>query len=558
MKYRFNWNAPLVMTQDERYILYHGAQMVLKSEDGGMSWREISPDLTRNDSSRQGVGGGPITNEGAGGENYNTLMFLALSPHDQDVIWAGSDDGLVHMSPDGGDTWRNVTPKDAPEGIINSIEVSPHEANTIYLTLMTYKFGDFTPWAYRSRDNGASWTLITEGFAEEAFPRVIVEDRQQPGLLYAGTETGLYLSVDAGDHWHPFQLNLPICPILDLALRDNDLIVATSGRAFWILDDLSALQQGLPRLSEAAPMLFRPKPTVRLLAGGRGGAFEGENPPSGMIIDYFLPDSLPDSVAVTLTILDASGEKLRRYHSEKDPDFQTFPGGPKPEPTLGKAQGMNRLVWDLRRESLPAVPGVMVLGDYAGAVVAPGDYRLRLSVGDTSLQASATVTADPRLLASPAEFAAQQALLLSITSLVKDIHHSVNRMRNAQQQVDQLVAQLKKHQGTEALVETGEALSQAIDTWEENLIQPKTQTFQDVVNFPNQLNAELLTLKGRVETHEPRPTAGARQRLSDLQAEWERHLSAMRQLINEDLAAFNQAYREQELPVIMLEEEQEP
>lgn len=556
MKYRFNWNAPLVMTQDERGILYHGAQMVLKSEDGGMSWREISPDLTRNDSSKQGPGGGPITNEGAGGENYNTLMYLTLSPHDSDVIWAGSDDGLVHMTPDGGETWRNVTPEGAPEGIINSIEVSPHDPATVYITLMTYKFGDFTPRAYRSRDNGASWTPITEGFAEEAFPRVILEDRQQPGLLYAGTETGLYLSTDAGDHWHPFQLNLPVCPILDLGLRDNDLVVATSGRAFWILDDLGALQQGLPQLSKGQPMLFAPKPTVRLLAGGRGGAFEGQNPPSGMVIDYFLPDSLPDSVSVGLAILDENGQELRRYRSEKDPGFRTFPGGPRPDPTLGKEQGVNRFVWDLRRASLPAVPGVMILGDYAGAVVAPGSYTLRLSVGDSSYEASAEVVADPRLSAAEADYAAQQELLLSITGLVGDIHHAVNRMRNAQQQVDQLVGQLKKHEGTEELVEKGEALSQAIVDWEENLIQPQTQTFQDVINFPNQLNAELLTLKGRVETHAPRPTAGARQRLEDLQGEWAQHRSAMRQLIDEDLAAFNQAYREQELPVILLETEE--
>ncbi len=554
MRYRFNWNAPLVMTQDDRSILYHGAQLVLKSEDGGMSWAEISPDLTRNDSSKQGPGGGPITNEGAGGENYNTLMYLTLSPHDQDVIWAGSDDGLVHMSPDGGYTWREVTPEGAPEGIINSIEVSPHDPATVYITLTTYKFGDFTPRAYRTRDNGATWEMITGGFADEAFPRVILEDRERAGLLYAGTETGLYISTDAGDHWHPFQLNLPVCPILDLGLRDNDLIVATSGRAFWILDDLGALQQGLPNMSEGTPMLFSPKPTVRLMAGGRGGENTGQNPPRGMIIDYFLPDSLPDSVAISLEILGENGEVIRNYSSEKDSGFRGFPGGPSPDPTLEKAQGVNRFVWDFNRESLPAVPGVMVLGDYSGAMVAPGKYTLKLTIEDQSVETEAEIIPDPRLDAGPDEYAAQQAILLSITDMVTDIHESVNRMRNAQKQVDQLVAQLKKQEGTEELVEQGEALSKAIQEWEENLIQPKTQTFQDVINFPNQLNAELLTLKGRVETHDPQPTAGAEQRLSDLQVEWERHLSGMRQLIGEELAAFNEAYREQELPIILMEE----
>jgi len=556
MKYRFNWNAPLVMTQDAAGILYHGAQMVLKSEDGGMSWEEISPDLTRNDSAHQGPGGGPITNEAAGGENYNTLMYLALSPHDDQVIWAGSDDGLVHVTTDGGANWINVTPPNAPEGIINSIEVSPFDANTAFITLMTYKFGDFTPRAYRTTDMGQNWEMITKGFAEEAFPRVIRADQEQRGLLYAGTETGLYLSIDGGSNWEPFQLNLPVCPILDLQLRDNDLIVATSGRAFWILDDLGAIQQRAGNLTYTDPYLIAPKPTVRLLGGGRGSRFVGKNPPSGIIIDYFLPDTLADSVEVTLDIMTQSGgEVIRSYSNKKDPNFRGFPGGPRPDPTLKTAKGMNRFVWDMRAESMPAVPGLLVLGDYSGAVVAPGTYWLKLTVGDKVSETSAQLIPDPRLEASAEAFAAQASMLNEITAMVDDIHSSVNRMRNVRTQVKQLVGQLKKQEGAEELTDEGEALIKAITEWEENLVQPKTKTFQDVINFPNQLNAELLTLKGRIETHDPQPTQGAIKRLADLEAQWALHTEAMNAIIEGQLAEFNANYAKQKLPVILIEKD---
>ena len=549
MKYRFNWNAPLVMSQQGGNILYHGAQMVLKSEDGGHHWVEISGDLTRNEKDKQGLGGGPITNEGAGGENYNTLMYLALSPHDENIIWAGSDEGLLHRSEDG-KTWENVPPN-APEGIINSIELSPHQAGVAYVTLMRYKFNDLAPYAYRTRDAGKTWEMITEGFEKHAFPRVIREDRQRPGLLYAGTETGLYLSTDSGEHWQPFQLNLPVCPILDLGLRDNDLVVATSGRAFWILDDVSAIQQISDDPSTAN--LIIPKPTVRVVGGGRGEPFMGKNPPSGMIIDYFLPDSLPDSVSLELTIHDSEGSLVRSFSSEKDPEFKRFLGGPSPEPTLDKHVGLNRFVWDLRADGLPAVNGVLVLGDYRGAIQAPGSYRLHLSVGEQNFEAQAELLPDPRLDASEADFARQAQVLRDIEAQVIDIHQSVSQMRRAQSQVKSVVARLKKQDLAAELIEQGEAISEAISTWEEALIQPKTKTFQDVVNFPNQLNAEFLTLKGRAESHDPHISAGIEARLEDLKSEWQNHQDLMNKIIEEDIESFNKAFASLELPAIWLE-----
>ncbi|HSR59492.1 MAG TPA: hypothetical protein VLL47_02000, partial [Robiginitalea sp.] len=239
-RYRYNWNAPILTDPHDRTTLYHAGNVVFRSRDEGQSWEAISPDLTRNDPEHQGPGGRPFTNEAAGGENYNTLMYLAASPHERGVLWAGSDDGLVHLTRDGGQQWTNVTPPGMQEGIVNSIEVSPHDPAAAYVTLMRYKFMDLAPYVYKTTDYGQNWTLITTGFDDpNGFPRVVREDPVRPGLLYAGTETGLYLSVNGGQRWERFQLNLPVVPINDLGFRNNDLIAATAGRSFWILDDLS-------------------------------------------------------------------------------------------------------------------------------------------------------------------------------------------------------------------------------------------------------------------------------------------------------------------------------
>ncbi|RME93372.1 MAG: glycosyl hydrolase, partial [Bacteroidetes bacterium] len=331
MKYRFNWNAPIVASPQDPRIIYHAAQRVLRTRDGGLSWQVISPDLTRNEKEKQGPGGTPFTNEGAGGENYNTISYLACSPHDAWVLWAGSDDGLVHLTRDEGQTWINVTPPGLEEAIINSIEVSPHQPATAYVVAMRYKFNDFSPLIFKTEDFGATWTRITRGIAPEDFVRVVREDPLREGLLYAGTETGLYVSYSKGNFWYRFQGNLPVCPITDLTIQGNDLIAATSGRGFWVLDDLGFLQQSAGYLMGKTPQIFRPKPTFRLAGSSRTAANEGQNPPPGMLIDYYLPD-LADSTPITLEILNEAGEVVRRYSSEAPPAASYF-GAPQPEAT---------------------------------------------------------------------------------------------------------------------------------------------------------------------------------------------------------------------------------
>lgn len=550
MKYRFNWNAPIVVSPQDPSVIYHAGNVVLRTTDGGMSWAEISGDLTRNEKDKQGPGGGPYTNEGAGGENYNTISYLACSPHDAGVIWAGSDDGLVHLTRNGGESWENVTPKGMGETLVNSIEVSPHDPAVAYLAATSYRFNDLKPMIYRTSNYGKSWEKITNGIGPDDFVRVVREDQQKRGLLFAGTENGLYLSFDNGNLWHRFQNDLPVCPITDLTIRDNDLIAATSGRGFWILDDIGVLQQSQGWLANGKLRLFQPKATVRIDAPpSKEINGLGQNPLPGLIIDYYLPREL-DTLELKLEILDSKGIVIRDYSNQKDPDFKTFTGGPKEEVLLPSNRGINRFSWDLRREGLPAVNNVFVLGDYRGSLVPPGAYTLRLSGPDGTLETKATITADPRLEVSRSDFEDQSQCLKQIEGAVREIHESVNELRRVKKQVEYLNGILTKMDDVKDLIDTGKMVVDRINQWEASLIQSKQETYQDVINFPNQLNSELLNLKTRIDTHDPRITQGARQRLRDLLDNWQTHKEEWQEIVHADIALFNRLYAERGIPAL--------
>ncbi|MEL6718100.1 MAG: glycosyl hydrolase, partial [Bacteroidota bacterium] len=497
MKYRFNWNAPIVTSPQNRSVIYHAGNKVLKSTDRGQSWAEISPDLTRNDKEKQVVGGAPFTIEGAGGENYGTITYLVASPHEQGVLWVGTDDGLVQLSKDDGANWEEITPKGLGETQINAIEVSPYDAATAYVAVTSYKFGDFTPMIYVTNDYGKTWKNKVNGIAKEDYVRVVREDPKTKGLLYAGTETGIYVSFDSGEHWERMQLNLPVTPILDLTIQDNDLIAATSGRAFWILDDLSALQQSKGVMDEKLA-IYQPKATYKFNVStpSRAPSTAGQNPASGVIFDYYLP-AVNDSSIVQLEILDSKGTVIRSYSSKKDKGFKSFQGGPPAPQVLPAKKGVNRFNWDLRRETLPAVQGVFTLGDYRGGLVAPGTYTLRLTQDETSVETQAKVLANPKIEASQADYEAQEVLLVKVENTVRNIHDAVNDMRKVKKQLVGLKGVLEESEATKILAERAATAIKAIEEWERNLIQPDQKTFQDVINFPNQLNAELMNLKSR-------------------------------------------------------------
>lgn len=524
----------------------------MRSQDGGISWDVVSPDLTRNDKARQGPGGGPFTNEGAGGENYNTLTYLIESPLQQGVIWTGSDCGLVHLTPDGGRTWRNVTPPGLGECLIHSIELSARDAGVAYVSATRYKFNDFASYTYRTTDAGATWQRIDKGVMADDFIRVIREDPERPEILYAGAERAFYLSTDRGDTWQRFQRNLPVVPVTDLIIRDKDLVASTAGRAFWILDDLSAIR-AYPNLS-AGVKIVSPKASYRY-----GGAltlpekdyYAGQNAPEGVILDYFLP-ALADSESVSLTILDARGREVRRYSSEKESGYSKYPGGPPPATMLEKESGHHRFVWNMRRGNLsPDVKGVFIYGDYRGHMVAPGKYRAVLKAGGLSDSCDIELRSNPGIEAGAEQWAEQQDLLDRITVSISEMHRMVNDFRVVKKQLQAQADMLAERKVGDKVREEALKVVKAIDSWESRIVESRIQNGQDVINWPSRLNAEFFNLKGLVDGSDPRVTKGMRERMTDLQAEWSRERTAAEEL-RKSVRNYNELYRSEKLEAVVL------
>ncbi|TAI47276.1 VPS10 domain-containing protein [Flagellimonas allohymeniacidonis] len=552
-KYRYNWNAPIISSPYDRNTIYHAGNVVFKTQDGGHNWEVVSPDLTRNEVEKQGPGGGPYTNEAAGGENYNTIMYLVESSHEQGVLYAGTDDGLVHITKNGGNNWENITPPNLGEGIINSIEVSPHDPATAYIAVMRYKFMDLNPYIFKTTNYGQTWTKITNGFEDKhTFVRVVREDKKRKGLLYAGTETGLYLSFDDGLNWQQFQLNLPVVPINDLIIQDNDLVAATAGRSFWILDDLSTLQNTSG--NETTLTLFEPKNTYRIFGSSPEKPVPGlgQNPKSGVIFDYYLPKD-SDSLDLKLEVLQ-NGKIIRTLTNKKPEDFKSWPGGPPKPVVLPSKKGYNRFNWNLRKDPIPSIDKVFVFGNYNGSRVAPGTYTLRLTLENETVETNATVLANPKIRATNSDYADQQQVLNQIENAIHSMHEAVNQMRSAKAQLKGYDKLLKENENAAELLQIGDSLVKRIKVWEENLIQPNQKTFQDVINFHNQLNADFMHLKGFVDTAEPKVTEGAKERLRDLLTKWRTFETEKKAIVETEMAKYNALYESLNLPAIILKE----
>ncbi len=557
MPYRFNWNAPIVASPHDPTVIYHAANKVLKTTDRGNSWVEISPDLTRDEIDKQGPGGGPITNEAAGGETYNTILYLVESPHEVGTIWVGSDDGLVHLTRDGGANWSNVTPRGLQEAMINAIDVSPHEPGRAWLAVTRYKFGDYTPHVYRTDDYGASWRRLVDGIDDDAWVRVVREDTERPELVYAGTETGFYVSFDGGERWTRLQSNLPVVPITDLQVHGDDLVAATQGRAFWILDQLGPLREWSDELADLPVHLFTPERTLRV-GGGRGGEGVGHNPPFGAVVHYHLADDVGDDAELVLEILDEGGRSLRRYSSRADPDAKPPtppPFGPPPAPTTLPAKaGLQRFVWDLRGEPITEVEDLLTFGGLDRYRVVPGRYTARLTLGDRTAEAAFDVVHDPRVNLTAADFSSQQALLAELATAVDDLHQSVNRLRSVRDQARSLAQRAADLDGDGRLSTATEELVEAIDAWEADAVQTRQQTFQDVINFPNRINAELIFLMDSVDAAGPPVTAGARRAWESLQPRLAALATRRDQILDERLAVWSQVVRELQIPPVVVPE----
>ena len=552
-KFRFNWNAPIVASPHNPSVIYHAGNVLFKTNDGGDSWNIISPDLTKNDVKKHDLGSIPFTNEAAGGEIYNTIMYLVESKNEKGVIWTGSDDGLVYLTKDGGGNWKNITPKGMGEGIVNTIELSPHDEGTAYVAFTKYKFGDLSPSIYKTTNYGKSWTKRVSGIDDDAFVRVVREDPIKKDLLYAGTETGLYLSRNGGKSWEKFQLNLPVVPITDLTIRNNDLVASTQGRSFWILDDLTQIHQYNSKIKNEYFHLFKPSVTYRTSGGSSKSNTIGQNPPNGAVILYYFQDELSKDTNVKLEILE--GEKIIRTITNKSGESaKTFDNGRYSSLTLSTKKGVNRFIWNFRVNDITMVKDVSFYGSYSGYRVGPGNYTLRLTVGDNSMEQNLLLNRDPRLDIKDRDNRAHQQMMTDLYNQINDLHSSIVKVRNIRSQIQKMNNELEDMDNMEEILEAGKKAITALDKWEGNVIQTKMETFQDVVNFLNRLNSHMINLLGTIDGSDPPLTQGQVDRYSDLSEEWNNYEKKLNEIINNQISSYNELYRLAGLPAIIIKD----
>jgi len=546
MKYRYNWNAPIIWSKHEPNTFYHASQHLLKTTDMGTSWTEVSPDLTRNDKSKQGRSGVPYTNESVGAENYGTLSYVLESPHEKGVLWTGSDDGLVHVTKDGGTSWQNVTPPGLQECLINAIEVSPHDKATVYIATTRFKFNDHSPSLYKTTDYGKTWTKISNGIPNNAFTRVVREDDVRKDLLFAGTELGVFVSWNGGKDWSPFQLNLPIVPITDLKVHQGDLIAATSGRSFWILDDLGLLRQY--KNADNTFTLFQPEPTILTNSSSeldKTGSdvtgtdlYQGVNPASGAVIYYQLP-ALGKKDHIQMEIRDAAGNLVRTFSSQADTTFKQIPGGPKAEPTLSKETGLNRFVWNLRYPTMVGVPDVFVEYNFNGHKASPGKYTVQLKWNDKTVSAIAEILPNPLYTTDAKTYEEYHQLMTKMESELNRMHKIVAQMYGKMDQVNQLVKSLPAESKYAALKKEGEGLAQRMKQWDEEMVQRKSKAYDDMENFPNKFTSNYMFMINHASSDLPRVIKPTLDRLKELNGIWAGLESRANQILEKDVPSFN-------------------
>ncbi|PYS77320.1 MAG: glycosyl hydrolase, partial [Acidobacteria bacterium] len=597
MKYRFQWSYPILFSPNDPNTLYAAGDHLFRSTNEGQSWEMISPDLTRNDKSKQGPGGGPITKDNTSVEYYDTIFTVAESTVRKGVIWTGSDDGLVQVTRDNGKTWANVTPKEMPEWIqINSIEASPTDPATAYFAATMYKWDDFRPFLYKTNDYGKTWKKIDAGIPDGAFTRVIREDPARRGLLYAGTELGMYVSFDDGERWQPFQLNLPYVPVTDLAIhkRDKDLVVATQGRSFWILDDLPVLHQltDAMRAGAGETTLLKPEDTYR--TPGAGGvplpptATVGQNPPNGVAVYYYL--KLKPTSDVTLEFLDPAGKSIRKFTARVPRPAPTPAGGTAGQPGAstapGSAQvqqppeqpqapsgeessefggrggapprvttdpGLNRFVWDMRYLDAARFPGMILwAGDVRGPKAVPGTYQVKLTAGGQTYTQTFEIKKDPRLSTTSEEFQKQMALSLKIRDKLTETHNALAQIRDVKRQLGDLLTRVGDQPNAKPVVDAGRELNAKLSAVEEELYQTKNQSSQDPLNFPIKLNNKLAALGSIVGSADSQPTEQSYQLYDEMAAKIDAQLQRLNQVMTADLKSFNNLVRSSDIPAVIV------
>lgn len=547
LKYRFQWNFPIFFSPHNPKRLYTAGNHLFVTENEGQSWEMISPDLTTNDKTKQGPSGGPITKDNTSVEYYSTIFAATESSLEKDVLWTGSDDGLIHVSKDGGKSWNNVTPPDVGKWMMwNCIETDPFRKGTAFFAGTKYKLDDYTPYLFKTTDYGKTWTRITAGINNMHFTRAIRADRKVQGLLYAGTEFGMYISYNDGVSWRPFQLNLPVVPITDIALKDNDLIVATQGRSFWVIDDLTIVQQKNAAILDKKLHVFSVNDSYRTEGGGRRrrGAVAAEpnagaNPPQGTVINFYAK-GITDSSKLSITINDKQGRPIK-----------TFSNYTKAvEDQMEVVEGMNQFVWDQNYPPAERADGMILWnGGIGSAKAAPGKYTGKIKYGNDSADFSFVIKPNPAYAATEADYDAQVSFLLSVRDKFNEVQKAIRNIRTVRSQIMELNAKIdvKSHKEIKQLADS---INKQITAVEEALYQTKAKSGQDVLNFPIRLNDKIAGLYGVASSGQNAPSRQVREVFADLSAQANLQLSKLKQVLDTDVKQLNKLINDKQIPVI--------
>ncbi len=557
-KYRFTWTMPIVLSPHDPNVMYNAAQYVFRSKDGGHSWQTISPDLTRNDKTKQTDSGGPITKDQASIEFYDIVFTVAESPKQKGLIWAGTDDGLIQLTRDDGKSWTNVTPKSIPEwSMVSLIEASWHDAGTAYAAVDARKLDNPKPYIFKTADFGKTWTQITTGIPDGAYVHAVREDPVRKDLLYAGTELGIYVSFDDGGHWQSLQLTtLPVTPIHDMVIHGNDLTVATHGRAFWILDDISPLRQANASIVSSDAYFFVPATAIRTRVGhsGRRRIAVGENPLGGAILYYYLKEEA--KTPIKLEILDSAGKVVRSYTSEEKKKDDGTEGEDEFEKDdtadhIPAKAGLNLFSWDLRYQEPVKVPkAVYDEGEPAGPLVLPGKYQARLTVAGNSTTQPIEVVMDPRLKTSSADLLRQFDLMFKLHNCQEQMNKAILGIRDLRTQLQSVEKRLAPGAANEELIEQSATLRKKISAIENELVNPEAKASEDELNYPTKLNSKFGFLSAAVDSADAAPTEGQLGVFDTLNPQLEAQLKIWGEVTTKEVPALNEALRSANIPLI--------
>ncbi len=582
LRYRFNWNAPVRMSPHDQSTVYHAAQKVVRTRDGGHSWEAISPDLTTDDPETQDYSGAPITRENTGAEIYNTIFAFEESFHEKGLLWAGTDDGKVWVSRDAGENWSDITPPGMPAyGTVNNIELSAHDPGRIFAPVKAFMLDDWQPYVFATSDFGATWTRLTtgtNGIPADTPVRIVREDPVARGLLYAGTEFGLYVSFDDGGHWQKMQLNLPPIPITDMRVHRDDLVISTQGRGIYILDDVTPLHRAREAHAtladgSAPAYLFPPRETVQAFTSGGSGPEErrGENPPDGVQIFYALEagvaaaataaaeDAAEDQDALTLEILGPNGDFIRTFHSNRDPDPnpRDIDFASRGQIRLTTDAGMNRFLWNTRYAPTDRPDGLVVYGLTHGPRSIPGEHRARLSVGDWSQETTFRIVGDPRMDTPQAHHEERLEMELRMRDDLQAVFDAIRTLWSVRDQIrDRLDSMRAAGIDVVEIEATAKSITERLDELEVRLWQPKIEGYDDIENFVPGFDNKVAYLYSKVDDSNHRPTTGQRLRYEELHAELREALAQLQSFYASEVADLDRMMRDSGATPVLVPKQQ--